>query len=381
MGRSLSGRGEGAYEGGYPMFATKARIFLLRTAKLCGAFALSRALTRKSVRVLCYHGAWISDVPFSGDAMFIRPETFAARISRLRDLGYEPVSLGDAVEMMKGTRPMRGVPVVVTIDDGWYSTASAMAPALQEHRIPATLYCHSEPVVTGNWIPNVLASYLHQLSGYPKLAPPIEAAMKTACDTASPLEARLSAAKVVAEALGYDIESIIKSRNFSYMTPDELKDLFDRGIVDVQLHTHTHSLHDLSPKAVQDELDRNADVLAGILGVARQHFVHFCYPSGLSSRSAVEALLDHGVESATTVADGIAMPETHRLLIPRIIDGDNLHTLDFEAEMSGFKMLLRKVLGMKSQAHGYLPDVSAVPQPGTPPARHATTELAPSLAR
>lgn len=363
------------------MVAARARIILLRLAKLCGAFALSRVLTRKSVRVLCYHGAWISDLPFRGDAMFIRPETFAARMAGLRRLGYEPVPLGEAVEMMKGTKPVRGTPVVVTIDDGWYSTLSAMAPALQEHQIPATLYCHTEPVVTGECLTNVLASYLHQLSGFPKLAPPVEAAVKTASDTALPMEARLSAARAVAEALGYDIDSIIKSRNFSYMTPGELKDLFDRGVVDVQLHTHTHSLHDLSPDAVSRELDRNADALVEILGVPRQHFVHFCYPSGRSSRAAVETLLEYGIESATTVADGVAMPETHRLLIPRIIDGDNLHALDFEAEMSGFKMLLRKMLGMKSEAQGYLPDVSGVPQPGTATAPRTSTQLAPSLAR
>jgi hypothetical protein len=49
--------------------------------------------------------------------------------------------------------------------------------------------------------------------------------------------------------------------------------------------------------------------------------------------------------------------------------------------MSGFKMLLRKVLGMKSEAQKYLPDLGDVPQPGTPPGRLTTTDLAPSLAR
>jgi peptidoglycan/xylan/chitin deacetylase (PgdA/CDA1 family) len=244
--------------------------------------------------------------------------------------------------------------------------------------VPATLYCHTGPILTADWLPNVVAHYLHQLAGYPRLASEIEAAFRLAIDPDADRSQRKEAARIVAEALGYDLDSVLASRNFAYMSASELREVFESAGVDVQLHTHTHTPHDMTEAVVRREIDDNVNALANMLGVSRKHFRHFCYPSGKSSHALIETLMGMGIQSAASVAEGLATPATHRMLLPRFIDGDNMHRIDFEAELSGFKTLLRNALGLHSSAIGYLPDITGLPQPPEPNAATAPSGTMPT---
>ena len=76
----------------------------------------------------------------------------------------------------------------------------------------------------------------------------------------------------------------------------------------------------------------NREVLGQLLGMPPAHFRHFCYPSGMVPPDGGEALRSLGIASATTLQTGIAYPGADLLLLPRIIDGDHLSELEFEAE-------------------------------------------------
>ena len=143
----------------------------------------------------------------------------------------------------------------------------------------------------------------------------------------------------MAESLGFDYDEIVQSRQFGFMTYDEIADANRRGI-DIQLHTHTHDLNPNHPEAVSDEIRINRDKLAPHVTSSLEHF---CYPSGVNCPEMHAYLEDNGVKSATLIDTGLVSPKSHRFELKRILDGEEIDLLEFEAEMSGFLEILRSV--------------------------------------
>ena len=317
----------------------KLKLRFLHAAKSLGGFALARHFTGNGVRILCYHGIWLGRDSFPGDAMFMRAETFRNRLDTIRRLGYPVVPLDTAVAALEGTCGVPRNALAITIDDGWHSTYSEMLPALREQGMPATLYVDSEHLRTGLPVPHVMARYLHRIAN--KSAPGLAVtALAEAADLSTSVQARLTAAEAMAGELGIDIKSYRASRAFDYMTEGELAEAYHAGL-DVQLHTHTHSLHDQSATRVAREIADNRQALAEMLDVPPEQFRHFCYPSGVCSPEAAAELDRLGLASSTTTEQRIARPGMPRQLLPRILDGEQLSPIEFEAELSGFADLMR----------------------------------------
>lgn len=329
------------------------KLALLHVARATGLFALARRATARGVRVLCYHGVWLGDPAFTGDAMFIQAETFKARLATLARLGYPVVTLAQAVGALRSGDALAANAVVITIDDGWFSTYQAMVPALAGASVPATLYCDTAHLTNGRLIPHVMARYIVKARGIEPLEAHAQAAFDRATRVAAPWAERWDALQELARLIGVDLAPLIDSRAFHYMTEAELRDAFERGAIDVQLHTHNHSLHDLSFASVTREIAANRAALAGILGTSPDRFVSFCYPSGVHGGAAIAALEACGITSSTTTTSGLCFPDTPRQMLPRFIDGDNVSHIEFEAEMSGFTHLLRAAVRRAAPApHG-----------------------------
>ncbi len=213
----------------------------------------------------------------------------------------------------------------------------SMLPELRRHAMPATLYFHTGHPGDGSPVVHLLASYTCMLSGGAASDTDLVRAQDQTCAQ----DEREMAYEAYCERHGIEPADYAGSRNFAYMTDEELRELFRSGI-DVQLHTHTHTLVDFSPDTVKTEIERNTEELSNRLGVSPTHFRHFCYPSGLYAAAAVEELRRLGIASATTCATGLAGPDTDVLELPRIMDGDHLADIEFEAELSGFSELLRR---------------------------------------
>ncbi len=211
--------------------------------------------------------------------------------------------------------------------------------------MPATVYCDTAHLLAGGPIWHVMANYLHIGAGRPLLRAEDQELLAEATNATFPLARREDATRTFGAALGIDVEILVESRAFGYMTSGEISEIYRRGVVDVQLHTHSHSLHDMSSASVQREIDMNAVALSTILGAEATSFRHFCYPSGRTSRESEIALETLGILGSTTTRPGLAFPGSNLQALPRFLDGDNVHTIEFEAELSGFMYLLRNAVG------------------------------------
>jgi hypothetical protein len=126
---------------------------------------------------------------------------------------------------------------------------------------------------------------------------------------------------------------------FRSLNAQELQQLQESN-VDIQLHTHRHC----SPQNEQgfkQEISQNIDYLNQL--ALKEKLQHFCYPSGEYYLPQLPWLKECGVVSATTVFSGMLTPDTDRLQIPRLLDGEDVHQLEFEAELCGLTTLLRKL--------------------------------------
>jgi peptidoglycan/xylan/chitin deacetylase (PgdA/CDA1 family) len=277
--------------------------------------------------------------------MFMRAETFRRRLDIIRREGYPVLPLADAVRALNGEGPsLPPAAVVITIDDGWWSTYTDMLPQLAAHGMPATLYCDTAQLQGRLPIAHVMARYFELLPKRTGAAGGDEAAIvdarRGARDLKRSMAERLDAARTLATALGIDVQPYLQARAFDYMTPDELAAAAREGL-DVQLHTHRHTLGDMSAAVIADEIGSNRRALSDILGRAPAAFTEFCYPSGVATPAAADTLARLGLGSSTTTRQGLAWPGMPMHLLPRLLDGENLSEIEFEAELSGFGDWLR----------------------------------------
>src|SRR3954470_23331663 len=143
---------------------------VLTLAASAGLGAVARRATRRQLRILCYHGLWVTPGHAFGDCTFIAPEQFEARMARLKRSGLPVLPLGEAVERLgDGTLP--DAAVAITIDDGWVSTFTHMLPVLEAHGFPATLYATTWYAGRDLPVVNVAIDYLRQAAGRLDLDP------------------------------------------------------------------------------------------------------------------------------------------------------------------------------------------------------------------
>ena len=341
------------------------KLLLLAMAKRLGVFALARRLSRDRLRVLCYHGGCMGDESRFNPKLFMHAAQITARLRWLRAHGFTPLSLDSAVRQLQRGEPFPPLPVVVTVDDGWYSSAEhILLPALQQG-FPVTLYLATEVMQRQTPVLDVSLRYIlwkagpvrADVSGVPGVQdghydlslPGVRATL--ASDMLAWLrQNRRDAAGVqtvleqLAQALGVQPGQLdLDSRRFSYLTGAELQQLHRDGC-DVQLHGHTHLYPLGDPQALADDVRRCVRAITQ-LGLPLPR--HYCYPSGTFDADAPRLLAGLGVASATTCVPGMLRPgenaDVH--LIPRFLDGEDVHPLEFEAEMSGLLEVARALRG------------------------------------
>jgi peptidoglycan/xylan/chitin deacetylase (PgdA/CDA1 family) len=331
-------------------------------AKRLGLFGLARWLTRGRLRILCYHGVWIGPAPHYGDCLFVSAGMFERRMAMLAEQGYRVLSLSQAVELL-AARQVGMRDVVITIDDAWQGTERHMLPVLEKHRFPATLYVPTSNVVSGEPVLPVLVVYLvteaTRRGRHDKLAgllPSLPAEREL--ELADRLEAwllgfpgwpeRLAALRAVGQALGLDIDTLLASGAFSLMNPAALQRAAQSG-VDVQLHTHHHTMHGMDAAGVRQEIELNRTTLATLLECDPASLRHLCYPSGEHDRSVFDVLRRCNVQTATTTEFGLAGSDDAQWALPRILDGELLSEIQLEARLSGFWSLAKGLRGLMSR--------------------------------
>ena len=366
-----------AHENGARSFAKvrffPMKLFVFRFAKACGLFALSRWLTRRGLRILCYHGIWLGEGHY-GNFLFMTPEKFAARMAFLARSGYPVLGLDEATAGLKnGTLPPGAT--AITIDDGWHGTYRHMLPALEAHRLPATVYVTTYFAERQSPVFDLVVRYLLDRAGPRELDLAVLGIPGGGRVALGDAEARAEAGAAImahgrtaldgpgrdafgaqlAAALGLDYQTLVERKVFHLMALSEIEDAVRRGH-DIQLHSHRHSI----PLDDLDGLAREiADNRARLEPIAKRRLRHFCYPSGIYERTVWPHLDALEIDSATTIEQGINFAGAPPLGLKRLLDGQEVELIEFEAELCGFVELtrrLRKVFRTHRAA-------SAVPDP------------------
>lgn len=328
---------------------------IYKISKYIGLFAISRWLTRKHIRILGYHGIWLGEGHF-GNFLFMSSEKFVQRMRKLKELGLPVISMDEVLKGQKdGSLP--SCATVITIDDGWYSSYKYMLPELERNQFPATIYVttyYSEKQVP---VFNVALEYLLATTKVTTLYPQkFKVGYSSDVDLTSQKEKsnflaylrehaghlssedeRQQLLSSLAKELGVSYSSIVDKKLFHLSDKAQLKKMAQTGM-DIQLHTHRHRISIDGEDCLEQELLENKNKLSGLSG---NPLLHFCYPSGLYNQSVWITLEKLGMVSATTTELGLVNKQTHPFALPRILDGEDISDIEFEAEISGFGEIKR----------------------------------------
>jgi peptidoglycan/xylan/chitin deacetylase (PgdA/CDA1 family) len=333
---------------------------LFRAARTSGVFGPARRKTKGALRILGYHGVSVTDEHEFRGALFMPPDLLRERLDWLLDHDYSVLALDDALARLRNST-LPPSPVVLTFDDGMYGTWKHAVPLLRERRLPATIYVTSYYAEKGGLIYRLAVQYMFWkaktraprlsleglapgLEGSVSLNDPVESDRETwrvieAGERGLDEPGRRRLLEALAKRLDVDYCAMLESRGLGVMNPDEIAAAAAAGF-DIQLHTHRHTFPADEFVAMREIAD-NRRVLERLAG-RRLH--HFCYPSGVWTRTVFPYLQAAEVHSAVTCDPGFNYPSTHPLALNRFIDTDGVEWVEFEAEMAGFRDLVRRGL-------------------------------------
>jgi peptidoglycan/xylan/chitin deacetylase (PgdA/CDA1 family) len=338
----------------------KVRDFVLYAVRCLGGFRIAQFLTRDRLRIICYHGFSVGDEYQVQSDMFMRAATFERRMRILKRRCLPVIRLEEAVRLLEADE-IRGGETVITIDDGWASTLTIGAPILERYGFPATVYVTTEHLAAGTEVFNVALYYmilrsrcdtvrldgLHPaLDGNYDLRKDPYATLVTlvgGAEKAFPaLADRQRALPAIAAAFGFDLSEVLSGERFRLLTREQMQALAERGF-GIELHSHRHRLPGESFELMAAELEPNRTELEAIL---RKRPRHFCFPSGEYTLRHPEWLRHLGIASGTTCDPGLNRRGDPILLLKRYVDNDRHADVAFEAEVSGFRELVRTALAV-----------------------------------
>jgi hypothetical protein len=108
---------------------------------------------------LAYHGAEIKDESSFNPKLFITPPTLEQRMTYLKRNKFTVLSLSDALKRMD-TDQLPDNTIVITVDDGWYSTKLHMDRIFLQFGYPYTIYVTSYYVSNNTPVLNIVLQYM-----------------------------------------------------------------------------------------------------------------------------------------------------------------------------------------------------------------------------
>ncbi|WP_163834597.1 polysaccharide deacetylase family protein [Spartinivicinus ruber] len=343
------------------------KLHYLHTLKRLGAFQLTKPFAKNKLLILCYHAFELRDECLFRPALFQKQTTFRKRLELLLSAGYRVLPLDDAINLLQNNQ-LKGLNAVITIDDGFQSVYQLAYPVLKTFNLPATVYVTSyfqtkqTPVFELAvqymfWrskrssfnltnIKTLLSDNTINLSTHPREL--MHQLIKLG-NQSEHNEFRETLAEAIGFMLDENYQSIRDEKLFTLMTDNQLTNTLN-GLIDLQLHTHRHRLP-LSKEGTIREINDNRESLTKLNA---GHLNHFCYPSGEWDRQHWSWLQQAGIASATTCKPGFVNGRSQLLALDRILDGENLAAIQFEAELYGVGELARKIKKLANHSIGHV---------------------------
>jgi peptidoglycan/xylan/chitin deacetylase (PgdA/CDA1 family) len=276
--------------------------------------------------ILGYHrvadpGGIVGGDPF---ALCVSPDLFRRQMGVLRAIG-RPVSLTHLAEAMRAGISVRGM-IGVTFDDAYEDVLEDALPALEEHRIPATVY-----FVSGN-------------SGQPFWWD-VLTGLLTAVDLSVPFRVQVGKCEIAWNGMGSpDALRVRLHRAIRILEEEEREEMLERltGIwktrpggflpravdeaggrrllrssyVDPGVHTITHPpLAEVSPRRARAEIHEAREQLEDRYGC---EFPSFSYPHGSRNRATARYVEEAGYRTACAAHPDSVRPGTDVLALPRV---------------------------------------------------------------
>ncbi|MBU2704431.1 polysaccharide deacetylase family protein [Zooshikella marina] len=330
------------------------KVFLLRIIRGLGVFRLLKPLNRNKLLILCYHAYELRDESQAFPKLFIKADTFQKRLNTLQKAGYTVLPLSTGVDLLKRNQ-LHGYNAVITIDDGFHSVADVGIPILNQFNMPATIYLTTYYQQKQTPIFSLAVQYMFwqaedrtpSLSELEPFSQQLShaahfdrqqlmwALIELGEDHLSQQE-REQLAQKIATSLAIDYEAIRQDKLFTVMSSQQVQSCFSPNI-DIQLHTHRHQLP-VDQQLTTREILENRYALEQLLP---KTYDHFCYPSGFWHKQHWPWLRAASVQSATTCEAGLNRPDTPLMALKRILDGEYISQVEFEAELYGFGELYR----------------------------------------
>jgi peptidoglycan/xylan/chitin deacetylase (PgdA/CDA1 family) len=275
------------------------------------------------------------------------PDLFRHRLEVLRDARANVLPLSEALQRLNaGSLPPRSV--ALTFDDGFCDFLRHGMPLLRSFDFPATLYLTTHYCRYRVPVFNLVASYTlwkcqQAVFEWPELGlgpmanrtsqdrwTIVSALMKWAeCRRLDTMQ-KDDLARRLSQHVGIPYDDLVQAALVQILAPEEVASVARAGF-DIQLHTHRHRAP-RDPALFLREICDNRNSIREFTG---RDPLHFCYPSGDYAPEFLPWLRESGVASATTCDVGLARPQSEPLQLPRILDGQQVSRLQFEAWISG----------------------------------------------
>ncbi len=228
----------------------------------------------RKISILMYHQVGVFSNPKEHRATFCHVRRFKAQMAYLHHLGYDVISLDDALDVLfgvgSGAGSDAGHSVVLTFDDGYRNLREHAFPVLRKHGFPSTVF-------------------------------------------------------LVSDLLGKTAEWLARDGRFAadLMDMDAVREMRAENVI-FGSHTLTHPfLSRVDPDQRAREIRDSKAALEDLLG---EEIRHFCYPNGDFNAAAVEEARAAGYASGLTCIRGAATSGDDPLMLPRkaISYGDSL---------------------------------------------------------
>jgi len=323
-----------------------------------GLGSLLAPLTRGIGVILTLHRVrpWIENGFAPNRILEITPSFLDEALVCLKDLGYELVTLTEAVARLRTGRG-RTPFAALTFDDGYRDTLEHALPVLERHGAPMTLFVtpgFADRSARLWWVE--LEEAIGRLSRIVVEEKDLHFAAYSRSDAEKqetfedlywrlrkgPWQRLLNAIGALTVEAGLDSADIADSLCLDW---DGLGELSRHPLVSIGAHTMTHpTLSKCDERRAREEMSASREAIRRRLGVRPAHFAYPVGDSGSAGMREFALAAELGFTSAVTTRPGVlfAAHAAHLLALPRIsLNGLFQDVRRFETLMSGVPTLIK----------------------------------------
>ena len=282
---------------------------------------------KKNLVILMYHRV-IQDnslINTVQPGMYVTVETFNKQMKYLRN-NYKVISFGELIDLISKNESITNC-LFITFDDGWVDNYTQAFKILKELEIPATIFLTTYYIGTNrSFWPEELIFFLSQIDHIHLNESEIVYELCSQITTKPGTELYYDeAVDLLKKWTPEKRESLLSNLRERCPSPppqrqmmnwDEVKEMYDSGLITFGAHTANHVILDQVPlEEAEREIAQSKNDIIEHLGVAPEYFA---YPNGNFTPKIKELLKKQGFKAAVTTKKGIFASDVDLLESPRI---------------------------------------------------------------